>query len=39
MPTSLGVRWINAPIEDALHAAGCDDATIVMRDGVMHLEE
>lgn len=24
--------------EDALYDAGCDDATIVVRDGMMHLD-
>jgi len=24
--------------EDALYEAGCDDATIIVRDGIMHLD-
>ena len=29
---------LDGQYEYALHAAGCDDATIVVRDGVMHLD-
>jgi hypothetical protein len=29
---------LDGPYEDILYRAGCDDATIVVRDGVMHLD-
>lgn len=29
---------LDGPYEDLLYEAGCDDATIVVRDGVMHLD-
>jgi hypothetical protein len=28
----------NGQYEDVLYEAGCDDATIVVRDGMMHLD-
>jgi hypothetical protein len=29
---------LSGPYEDALYEAGCDDATIVVRDGTLHLD-
>jgi hypothetical protein len=29
---------LSGPYEDAFFEAGCDDATIVVRDGMMHLD-
>ena len=36
----MAVAGINlaGPYEDVLHEAGCDDATVVVRDGVMYLD-
>lgn len=29
---------LGGPYEDRLYEAGCDDATVVVRDGIMHLD-